>query len=97
MLKKAFFVTAALGAGAFMVGGVASADTISQVSLLNLEDTDVLHNVDGTVGFCDNEVNVLGVQVPVHDVANGVGVGEGESPSNCAGGGSADGGTVHGN
>jgi hypothetical protein len=109
MLKKVFAVTAALGAGAFMAGGVAAADawdgygyhygdsdSTTQFSLVNLSDTDVLHNVDGTVGFCENDVNVLIVQVPLHDVANGVGVGDGESPDNCAGTGSADGGAGQG-
>ncbi|MEV7098960.1 hypothetical protein AB0M80_39635 [Amycolatopsis sp. NPDC051045] len=109
MLKKFFVVTSALGAGAFLAGGVAAADTwddygyqggydsTSQFSLLNLDNTDALHNVSGTVGFCDNDVNVLGVQVPLHDVANGVGVGNGESPDNCAANGLSDGGTSNGN
>ncbi|EOD63694.1 hypothetical protein [Amycolatopsis vancoresmycina] len=117
MLKKVFAVTAALGAGAFLVGGVAAADTtdgydhhygdsdsLSQFSLLNLNNTDALHNVEGTVGVCDNNVNVLGVQVPLHDVANGIDVpilsgssaAEGESPDNCAGSGQSDGGTTQG-
>ncbi|KDN21724.1 hypothetical protein [Amycolatopsis rifamycinica] len=105
MLKKLFVVTSALGAGAFLAGGVATADTwngygyeggsdsTSQFSLVNLENTDALHNVSGTVGFCDNDFNILLVQVPLHDVANGVGVGDGESPDNCAGTGVSDGGT----
>ncbi|WP_410573608.1 hypothetical protein [Amycolatopsis sp. cmx-4-61] len=117
MLKKVFAVTAALGAGAFLAGGVASADTpdgyvhhhggsdsLSQFSLLNLNNTDVLHNVEATVGVCDNEINVLGVQVPLEDVANGVDVpilsgssaAEGESPRNCAASGQSDGGTGQG-
>ncbi|MEV4052950.1 hypothetical protein AB0J55_17340 [Amycolatopsis sp. NPDC049688] len=115
MLKKAFAMTAALGAGAFLAGGVAAADTpdgfgyhhgdsVSQFSLLNLNDTDALHNVEATVGFCDNDVNVLGVQVPLHDVANGIDVpilsgssaAEGESPDNCAATSQADGGTGQG-
>ncbi|WP_410592858.1 hypothetical protein [Amycolatopsis sp. lyj-23] len=116
MLKKVFAVTAALGAGAFLAGGVASADTtdgyvhhgdsdsLSQFSLLNLNNTDVLHNVEATVGICDDEVNVLGVQVPVDDVLNGVDVpilsgssaAEGKSPLNCAAGGQSDGGTGQG-
>ncbi|GHG14112.1 MULTISPECIES: hypothetical protein [Amycolatopsis] len=99
MLKKIFVVTTALGAGAFLAGGVAAADTAydstGQFSLLNLNNTDALHNVSGTVGFCDNNVNVLGVQVPVQDVANGLG-GEGRNPDNCAGTGQADGGSGQG-
>jgi hypothetical protein len=117
MLKKFGFVTVAVAAGAFMAGGIASAGTpaeehdggydhTGQVSLVNLNDTDVLHNVNATVGFCDNNVNVLGVQVPVRDSLNGIGVpilspgaheAEGDSPFNCAGSGVADGGTSQGN
>jgi hypothetical protein len=116
MLKKVGFVVTALAAGAFLAGGVASAGTpdgyehdhgssSSQFGLLNLTNTDVLHNVNGTVGVCGNDVNVLGVQVPIHDSLNGIGVpilspGEheasGESPYNCAAGGIADGGTSQG-
>ncbi|SFW60107.1 hypothetical protein [Amycolatopsis australiensis] len=102
MLKKFFVVTTALGAGAFLAGGVAAADPVddydstSQFSLLNLENTNALHTVDGTAGVCDNDVNVLAVQVPLHDVANGVGVGEGQAPENCAGTGQADGGSGQG-
>ena len=115
MLKKTGFVVTALAAGAFLAGGVASADTpdgydhggsTSQFGLLNLMNTDVLHNVNGTLGVCGNDVNVLGVQVPVRDALNGIGVpilspGEheasGESPYNCASGGLADGGTSQDN
>ncbi len=116
MLKKLGFVTAAMAAGAFLAGGVAAAGTLdghddhhggytSQLGLLNLNNTDALHNVNGTLGLCGNDVNVLGVQVPIHDSLNGIGVpilspGEheasGESPYNCASGGIADGGTSQG-
>ncbi|OXM60550.1 hypothetical protein [Amycolatopsis vastitatis] len=81
-------------------------DQFGQVGLVNLNNTDVLHNVNGTVGVCGNDVNVLGVQVPIHDSLNGIGVpilspGEheasGESPYNCASGGLADGGTSQDN
>ncbi|MDX3195340.1 hypothetical protein PV458_43660 [Streptomyces sp. MN03-5084-2B] len=115
MLKKVGFVTAAMAAGAFLAGGVAAAGTpdghdhhgghTGQLGLLNLNNTDVLHNVNGTLGVCGNDVNVLGVQVPIHDSLNGIGVpilspGEheasGESPYNCASGGLADGGTSQG-
>ncbi|WP_410597399.1 hypothetical protein [Amycolatopsis sp. lyj-23] len=80
-------------------------DSTGQVGLVNLDNTDVLHNVNATVGFCNNDVNVLGVQVPLHDVLNGLGVpvlspgassAEGESPYNCASSGLADGGTSQG-
>ncbi|MEV7037868.1 hypothetical protein [Amycolatopsis sp. NPDC051061] len=119
MLKKFGFVVAATAAGAFLAGGVAAAgtpsghddhghgrDVTSQLGLLNLDNTDALHNVNGTVGLCDNDVNVLGVQVPIRHSLNGIGVpilspGEheasGESPYNCASGGVADGGTSQGN
>jgi hypothetical protein len=116
MLKKTGFVVTALAAGAFLAGGVASADTpdgydhhhgsSSQFGLLNLTNTDVLHNVNGTLGLCGNDVNVLGVQVPIHDSLNGIGVpilspgssdAEGESPYNCASSGLSDGGTTQDN
>jgi hypothetical protein len=110
MIKKIGLITAALAAGAFITGGIASADTPAddsgQVGLLNLNNTDVLHNVDVAPGICGNDVNVLGVQVPVHDALNGIGVpilspGEheasGESPYNCAASAITDGGTSQGN
>jgi len=115
MLRKIGFVAAAMAAGAFVTGGIAAAGTSAdelqgydhtgQVGLVNLNDTDALHNVQGTLGFCGNDVNVLGVQVPVHDSLNGLGVpvlspgasaAEGESPYNCASSGLADGGTSQG-
>ncbi|MEV4054804.1 hypothetical protein AB0J55_26705 [Amycolatopsis sp. NPDC049688] len=115
MLKKVGFVTAAVAAGAFLAGGVAAAGTpdghdhhgghTSQFGLLNLSNTDLLHNVNATLGLCDNDINVLGVQVPLHDSLNGIGVpilspgsheAEGESPYNCASSGLADGGTDQG-
>ncbi|MET8853879.1 hypothetical protein [Amycolatopsis sp. NPDC004625] len=116
MLKKVGFVTAAMAAGAFLAGGVAAAGTLDgpdhhhgghtgQLGLVNLNNTDVLHNVNATLGLCGNDINVLGVQVPLHNVANGIGVpilspgensAEGESPYNCASGGLADGGTDQG-
>ncbi|KDN19185.1 hypothetical protein [Amycolatopsis rifamycinica] len=115
MLKKVGFVTAAMAAGAFLAGGVAAAGTpddhdhhsghTGQLGLLNLNNTDVLHNVNAVLGVCENDINVLGVQVPIHDSLNGIGVpilspgeheAEGESPYNCASGGLADGGTSQG-
>jgi len=80
-------------------------DYTGQVGLVNLNNTDVLHNVNGTLGVCGNDVNVLGVQVPIHDSLNGIGVpilspgsheASGESPYNCASGGLSDGGTSQG-
>ncbi|MET8853882.1 hypothetical protein [Amycolatopsis sp. NPDC004625] len=121
MLKKIGFVAVAMAAGALVTGGIASAgtpgdehghrqgpygyDSTGQVGLLNLNNTDALHNVQGTLGVCGNDINVLGVQVPLHDVANGIGVpvlspgtseASGESPYNCASSGLADGGTSQG-
>jgi hypothetical protein len=81
-------------------------DHTGQVGLVNLNNTDVLHNVNATLGLCGNDINVLGVQVPIHDSLNGLGVpvlspgsheANGESPYNCASGGLADGGTSQGN
>jgi hypothetical protein len=122
MLKKIGFVAAAMAAGAFLTGGIAAAGTpdedhghhhghhgydySGQVGLVNLNNTDVLHNVNVTPGICGNDVNVLGVQVPIRDSLNGIGVpilspGEheasGESPYNCAAGAVTDGGTSQDN
>ncbi|WP_410671413.1 hypothetical protein [Amycolatopsis sp. cmx-4-68] len=108
MIKKIGLITAALAAGAFLTGGIAAADTpgdYGQVGLVNLDNTDVLHNVDVTPGICGNDINVLGVQVPIHDSLNGIGVpilspgeheAEGESPYNCASSAISDGGTSQG-
>jgi hypothetical protein len=114
MIKKIGLITATLAAGAFLTGGIASAATpgdhsggdYSQAGLVNLNNTDVLHNVNVTPGICGNDVNVLGVQVPIRDSLNGIGVpilspGEhkasGENPDNCATGAVTDGGTSQGN
>lgn len=119
MLKKIGFVTAGAAAGMIMMSGFASADKgdahdwyghdddgYGQVGLVNVNNVDALHNVNANVGVCDNNVNVLGVQVPVEDVLNGVGVpilspgeheAEGATPYNCASGSVEDGGTVQDN
>ncbi|OXM56110.1 hypothetical protein CFP71_14875 [Amycolatopsis thailandensis] len=115
MLKKIGFVAAAMAAGAFITGGIASAETPGdydvydvheQVGLVNLNNIDALHNVNGTLGVCGNDVNVLGVQVPIRDSLNGIGVpilspgvtkAQGNSPYNCASGGVIDGGTSQSN
>jgi hypothetical protein len=117
MLKKFGFVIATAAAGMVMFGGLASATSghhdhgrghdhdwhnYGQVGLVNLNNTDVLHNVNGTLGFCGNDVNVLGVQVPIRDSANGIGIpllspGVHEAGSDqlasCASGGVVDGGS----
>lgn len=120
MLKKIGFVGAVAAAGMVMFGGMASAQGSvgvgyqgadgdgdgGQVGLVNLNNVDVAHNVNGTVGVCGNDVNVLGVQVPVRNALNGIGVpvlspGEHEasglSPYNCASGGITDGGSSQDN
>ncbi|MGA6167004.1 hypothetical protein [Amycolatopsis magusensis] len=109
MLKKIGAMVGATAAGVLMFGGVASADAPEhddQAGLANLNNLDVLHNVSAVVGVCDNNINVLGVQVPVRDVANGIGVpilspgvneAEGANPYNCAGGGVVDGGSIQDN
>jgi hypothetical protein len=116
LIKQLGFVATTLAAGMAILGGSASAASVTvtgqpidhndQLGLANVQNLDALHSVNGTVGFCDNNVNVLGVQVPVRDVAEGVNVpvlspgeseAEGETPDNCAGSGAADGGTAQGN
>ncbi|MFC4856844.1 hypothetical protein [Actinophytocola glycyrrhizae] len=116
MLKKVGFVTAGVAAGMVILGGFASAEGTEsprgygfepgegdQVGLVNVNNVDVLHNVNANVGVCDNNINVLGVQVPVEDVLNGVDVpilspGEHEAaaaaPENCASAGLQDGGSI---
>ncbi|WP_409186612.1 hypothetical protein F9C11_21210 [Amycolatopsis sp. VS8301801F10] len=117
MLKKIGLVSGAMAAGAFLFGGIASATPADghqhghhhsgpdQVGLVNLNNTDVLHNVNATLGLCGNDVNVLGVQVPIRHSLNGIGIpilspGEntaaGQTPYNCASGAVVDGGSVQG-
>ncbi|WP_438816837.1 hypothetical protein [Umezawaea beigongshangensis] len=112
MFKKASAAVAATAAGMVMLGGMASADVgpedsvdnsdFGQVGLLNLNNTDILHNVNVVLGVCDNNINVLGIQVPIEDVANGLNVpilspgeneAEGNTPDVCATGGVLDGGS----
>jgi hypothetical protein len=114
-LKQIVVGAAAIAAGLVPFSGVASADPghpyagshdgDGQIGLVNANNVDVLHNVNVNVGVCDNNVNVLGVQVPVEDVANGVGVpiaspgasdAVGATPDNCASSDTADGGTYQG-
>jgi hypothetical protein len=79
-------------------GSIDSSDT-AQVGLVNLNNTDVLHNTNIVAGVCDNNINVLGVQVPIEDVANGLDVpvlspgengAESVSPDICGAGGIVD-------
>lgn len=122
MLKKVGFVTAGVAAGMVMLSGFAAAEGThgpsgygygygddegnDQVGLVNVNNVDALHNVNVNAGVCDNNINVLGVQVPVEDVLNGVGIpilspgehdAEGASPHNCASSDTSDGGTVQDN
>ncbi|MYW97628.1 hypothetical protein G3I59_45215 [Amycolatopsis rubida] len=110
MLKKIGFATGAVAAGILLFGGTASAGTPGphhgadgQAGLANLDNTDVLHTVNATLGLCGNDVNVLGVQVPVRHSLDGIGVpvlspgankAAGQSPYNCAAGAVTDGGSV---
>jgi hypothetical protein len=115
VLKQFIVGAAAIAAGLVPLSGVASADTAgyhpnrdggdSEVGLLNLTNLDALHNVNVNAGVCDNNINVLGVQVPVENVANGIGVPilspghtdvTGATPENCASSDNTDGGTVQG-
>jgi len=113
MLKQLIIGTAAVAAGLVPFSGIASADTGypvadrdgDSVGLLNLTNLDALHNVNLNGGVCDNNINVLGVQVPVEDVANGIDVpilspgsseATGATPENCASSDNTDGGTVQG-
>ena len=43
-----------------------------QIGLVNMNGTNTLRNADTVGALCDNDIDVLGVQVPVEDVANGV-------------------------
>ncbi len=76
MLKKAGVVAAA-AAGLIMLGAPAFASTAhlqgegwggghgGQVGLVNVSNVDVLHNVNGTLGLCGDNVGVLGAAVPI--------------------------------
>ena len=112
MLKQLIVGAAAIAAGLIPFAGDASADTgyaggneggNDNIGLVNLANVDALHNVNANVGVCDNNINVLGVQVVVEDVANGLNVpllsggdneAVGATPENCASSENADGGTV---
>ncbi|GHF72351.1 hypothetical protein FHX82_000704 [Amycolatopsis bartoniae] len=116
MLKKIGFAAATFAAGVTVLGGTASATELgshhyqggdeNQSALANLNNLDALHNVNLVGGVCKDNVNVLGVQVPVQDVAKGLNVpilsegnsaAAGEDPQNCASGSIGDGGTSQDN
>ncbi|MFI7672279.1 hypothetical protein [Actinophytocola sp. NPDC049390] len=119
MLKKAAFVVAGAAAGMMMMSGFAAAEGSGdpdwghghgggndQIGLVNLNNLDLLHNVNAAVGVCDNNVNVLGIQVPIENALNGVGVpilspgehdAEAASPYNCASASLNDGGSIQDN
>lgn len=115
MIRKIGLVAAVAAAGMVLFGGMASATEQSsavgnngldnQVGLVNLNNLDVLHNVNVPVGVCGNNINVLGVQVPIQHALDGLNIpilSQGNSaaeggPDNCAAGAINDGGTVQGN
>jgi hypothetical protein len=114
VLKQIVVGAAAIAAGLVPLSGVASADTAGyphgghhdgddEIGLVNVNNVDALHNVNVNAGVCDNNINVLGVQVPVEDVANGIGIpvlspgssdAVGATPDNCASSATSDGGTI---
>ena len=114
MIKQLGFVATTLAAGMAVLGGSASAANVSvaghpvdssdQFGLIgNVQNLDLVHNLNVVGGVCDNNINVLGVQVPVEDVANGLNVpvlspgsseAIGATPENCASSDNADGGTL---
>jgi hypothetical protein len=115
VLKQIVVGAAAIAASIVPFSGVASADSDhpftghrdgeDEIGLVNATNVDVLHNVNVNGGVCDNNINVLGVQVPIEDVANGIGVpiaspgssdAVGATPDNCASSSTSDGGTVQG-
>jgi hypothetical protein len=80
-------------------------DMAGQVGLVNLNNLDLLHNVNVVPGICGNNINVLGVQVPIQHVADGLNIpilSPGNSAadggaSSCASGAINDGGTYQAN
>jgi len=113
MIKKIGFATLGMAAGMVMLSGFASAEGLhvggypgeggDQVGLLNVNNVDILHNTNLTVGVCDNNISALGVQVPVEDALNGVGLQllssgvqhvTSAAPESCAATGNVDGGTA---
>jgi hypothetical protein len=115
MIKKIGLVAAVAAAGMVLFGGMASAtswdgghnhtaignsDLRDQAGLVNLNNLDVAHNVNVVAGVCKNNVNVLGVQVPVQGVGQGLNIpllspGQNAAVTNesCAAGAINDGGT----
>lgn len=83
MLKR--FGLAAGAAVGMVLGGASGSQALAeggteetgQVGLANLNNVDVLHQFDFLFGFCDQNINVLIVQVPVQDSLNGVASGLG--------------------
>ncbi|MEV4054805.1 hypothetical protein AB0J55_26710 [Amycolatopsis sp. NPDC049688] len=100
MIKQLGFVATALAAGLAAFGGSASATGIAaathpvgqddQFGPANVQSLDAVHHLDVVGGACDETVNVLVVQVPLHHVAAGA------SPENCAGTGASAGGAAQG-
>jgi hypothetical protein len=115
MIKKIGLVAAVAAAGMVLFGGMASATQSpnfdhnsslnNQVGLVNLNNLDVLHNVNVVAGLCKDNINVLGVQVPVQDSLDGLNIpilssGTNQAvgtPDSCAAGAINDGGTDQAN
>jgi hypothetical protein len=112
VLKEFIAGAAAIAAGMIPLAGQASAQPgfapggdDTETGVVNLDNLDILHNVNATVGVCDNNINVLGVQVPVQHTLNGLNIpiaspgdseATGATPENCAYSQNADGGTYQG-
>ncbi|MFL6118894.1 hypothetical protein [Actinophytocola sp.] len=113
MLKEFIAGAAAIAAGMIPLAGQASAQPgyapsggdDYETGVLNLYNLDLAHNVNVTGGVCDDNINVLGVQVPVQDTLNGLDVpilspgdssATGATPENCAYSQNTDGGTYQG-
>lgn len=66
----AFAAVATLGVGAPASAGVGSDNGSSKASLVDVSRNNILNGIQ----LCHNNINVLGVQVPVQDVNAGLGV-----------------------
>lgn len=60
-----------------------------QVGLINLNNLDLLHNVNVPIGLCNDNINILGIQVPIQHVLDGLNVPI-LSPGNSAADGGAE-------
>ncbi len=118
MLKKVGFVAATAAASLLMLGGVASAgeghdrdtgpvqDSNEQTALVNLNNTELLHNVNIDLGLCENNINIIAIQAYLRDVANNLGIpilstthnqSTDQDPHNCSSSSLVDGGSSQNN